>query len=138
MEAFVPIMKDEPEYSANTAWYVAARFAADDSFVALREVIRVLYAPPPIDTAATIFKYAHLRAGEVDMVREARAEDAKEFPHDDMDASEVEAEEEELLLDIERTCRTLKEFMRNVPEVQAAYVRIYDVIGEMVDGQWSA
>jgi hypothetical protein len=137
MEAFVPIMKDEPEYPAITAWYVAARFAANDSFVALREVIRVLYAPPPIDTASTIFKYAHLRAGEVKMVRQARADDAEEFPHDE-DTSDVEAEEEELLLDIERICRTLKDFMRNVPEAQAAYRRIYDLIGDMVDGQWSA
>jgi hypothetical protein len=137
MEVFVPIMKDEPEYSANTAWYVAARFAADNSFVALREVIRVLYAPPPIDAASTIFKYAHLRAEEVRMVRLARADDAEEFP-DDEDASDVEAEEEELLLDIERTCRTLKDFMRNVPEVHAAYGRIYDLIGDIVDGQWSA
>jgi hypothetical protein len=96
-----------------------------------------LYAPPPIDTASTIFKYAHLRAEEVRMVREARAEDAEEFPGDE-DASDVEAEEEELLLDIERTCRTLKDFMRNVPEVQAAYGRIYDLIGDIIDGQWSA
>jgi hypothetical protein len=42
------------------------------------------------------------------------------------------------LLDIERVCRTLKDFMRNVPEAQAAYMRIYDLIGDMVDGQWSA
>jgi hypothetical protein len=71
------------------------------------------------------------------MVRQARADDAEEFPHDE-DTSDVEAEEEELLLDIERVCRTLKDFMRNVPEAQAAYRRIYDLIGDMVDGQWSA
>ena len=106
--------------------------------MALREVIRVLYAPPPIDTASKIFKYAHLRAGEVKMVRQARADDAKEYPDDPEDTSDVEAEEEELLLDIERICRTLKDFMRNVPDAQAAYRRICDLIGEMVDGQWSA
>jgi hypothetical protein len=104
--------------------------------VALREVIRVLYAPPPIEAAATIFKHAHLRAREVKELRDIRAEDAQEYPPED--TSDIDAEEEELLLDIERTCRTLKDFMRNVPEVQAAYGRIYDFIGDMVDGQWSA
>lgn len=71
------------------------------------------------------------------MLREIRREDAEEFPNEEIDASDVDAEEEELLLDIERTCRTLKEFMRTVPEVQAAYRAIYDLIGEIVDGQWS-
>jgi len=117
---------------------VPRRNNADGSFVALREVIRVLHAPPPIDTASKIFKYAHMRAGEVQIVRQARDDDAKEYPDDPEDASDVEAEEEELLLDLERVCRTLKDFMRNVPEAQAAYMRIYDFIGDMLDGHWSA
>ena len=137
MEAFDPIMHVETEYAAITAWYVAVRFVTDDSFVALRDVIRVLNSPPPIDAALKIFKYAHMRAGEVQILRGIRAEDAEEFPLEEMDASDVVAEEEELLLDIERIGRTLKEYMRGVPEVYAAYGLIYELVGDLVDGQWS-
>lgn len=115
----------------------SARSATDNSFVALRDVIRVLNSPPPIDAALKIFKYAHTRAGEVQILRGIRAEDAEEFPLEDMDASDVVAEEEELLLDIERIGRTLKEYMRGVPEVYAAYRLIYELVGDLVDGQWS-
>lgn len=112
-------------------------FGTDDSFVALREVIRVLNASPPLESASTIFMYANLRAEEVRGLRKQRVEDGIEFPDEDFDTSDVEAEEEELLLDLERACRTLKEIMRGVPEVQAAYKAIYQIIGELVDWQWT-
>jgi hypothetical protein len=112
--------------------------ADNDSFVALREVVRVLNAAPPIELASTIFMYANLRIEEVRNVRDMRAEDVAAYPDDnEFDTSDVVAEEEELLLDIERACRTLAEFLRNVPEVQDAYGTIHDLVGELVDGQWS-
>lgn len=81
--------------------------------------------------------YANLRVDEVKGLRDQRVEDAAEYPDEDFDSSEVEAEEEELLLDIERACRTLNEFMGDVPDVQAAYQSIHGLIGELVDGQWT-
>jgi len=81
--------------------------------------------------------YANLRIEEVSSIRDQRAEDKAQYPDEELDASDEWAEEEELLLDIERACRILKEYLINVPEVQAAYQTIYDSVGDLVDGQWS-